>query len=50
MMALPRYTRQEFDATLELIASGGATHISAYLLKIRAGHRLRQKSPRRSAG
>lgn len=34
MLALPHYTTDEFDATLELIASGGASHISAYLLKI----------------
>ena len=34
MLALPHYTTEEFDDTLELIQSGGATHISAYLLKI----------------
>lgn len=34
MLALPHYTREEFDETLDLIQSGGATHISAYLLKI----------------
>ena len=34
MLALPHYTQAEFDETLELIAEGGATHISAYLLKI----------------
>lgn len=34
MMALPNYSKSEFDQTLELIANGGATHISAYLLKI----------------
>ena len=34
MLALPRYTEAEFDETLELIEGGGATHISAYLLKI----------------
>ena len=28
------YTEAEFDETLELIEGGGATHISAYLLKI----------------
>ena len=37
MMALPGYTRAEFDATLDLIREGGATHISAYLLKIEPG-------------
>ncbi len=36
MMALPHYSRAEFDETLALIAEGGATHISAYLLKIEA--------------
>ena len=34
MLALPHYTEAEFDETLELIEGGGATHISAYLLKI----------------
>ena len=34
MLALPHYTQTEFDETLELIEEGGATHISAYLLKI----------------
>ena len=34
MLALPHYTQAEFDETLELIEGGGATHISAYLLKI----------------
>lgn len=34
MLALPHYTQAEFDETLELIEAGGATHISAYLLKI----------------
>ena len=34
MLALPHYTEAEFDETLELIEEGGATHISAYLLKI----------------
>lgn len=34
MLALPRYSRAEFDETLALIAGGGAVHISAYLLKI----------------
>ena len=34
MLALPGYTRAEFDETLALIEAGGAVHISAYLLKI----------------
>lgn len=37
MLALPHYTRGEFDRTLSLLAEGGATHISAYLLKIEPG-------------
>ena len=37
MLALPRYSRQEFDRTLALLAQGGAAHISAYLLKIEPG-------------
>lgn len=45
MMALPQYTREEFDATLELIASGGATHISAYLLKIEPGTAFGKRPP-----
>ena len=32
MLALPHYTRAEFDETLELIRQGGAVQISAYLL------------------
>jgi oxygen-independent coproporphyrinogen-3 oxidase len=43
MLALPHYSKAEFDATLSLIEQGGATHISAYLLKIEPdsafGHR-----------
>lgn len=34
MLALPHYSRAEFDETLSLIEQGGATHVSAYLLKI----------------
>ena len=37
MLALPGYTRAEFDETLALLAEGGCTHISAYLLKIEPG-------------
>ncbi|HJB21610.1 MAG TPA: radical SAM family heme chaperone HemW [Candidatus Fournierella merdavium] len=37
MLALPQYTREEFDRTLALLAEGGAAHISAYLLKIEPG-------------
>lgn len=34
MLALPQYTRGELEDTISLIAGGGATHVSAYLLKI----------------
>lgn len=37
MMALPNYSRDEFDETMKLIAESGAVHISAYLLKIEEG-------------
>lgn len=37
MLALPHYTRGEFDRTLALLTEGGAVHISAYLLKIEPG-------------
>ena len=37
MLALPHYTKAEFDDTLALIRDGGAQHISAYLLKIEPG-------------
>ena len=37
MLALPHYTKAEFDATLDLLQQGGCTHISAYLLKIEPG-------------
>lgn len=45
MLALPQYTRAEFDATLDLIANGGATHISAYLLKIEPGTAFGKNPP-----
>lgn len=34
MLALPAYTMAELDGTLSLLAEGGCTHISSYLLKI----------------
>ncbi|MGN0983799.1 MAG: radical SAM family heme chaperone HemW [Gemmiger sp.] len=37
MLALPYYTRREFDDTLALLQNGGCTHISAYLLKVEPG-------------
>ena len=45
MLALPHYTQAEFDETLELIAEGGATHISAYLLKIEPGSAFGRHPP-----
>ncbi len=45
MMALPHYTNAEFDETLDLIASGGAAHISAYLLKIEEGSAFGKRPP-----
>ncbi len=37
MLALPQYSQAELDATLDLLADGGCTHISCYLLKIEPG-------------
>ena len=37
MLGLPNYTYKELDDTVELIHSLGATHISAYMLKIEQG-------------
>lgn len=45
MLALPHYTRAEFDETLELIRQGGAGHISAYLLKIEPGSAFGRRPP-----
>lgn len=45
MLALPHYTQTEFDETLELIENGGATHISAYLLKIEPDSAFGKKPP-----
>ena len=45
MLALPRYTREEFDRTLDLLAEGGCTHISAYLLKIEPGTAFARHTP-----
>ncbi len=45
MLALPHYTRAEFDETLALIAEGGATHISAYLLKIEPDSAFGRRPP-----
>ena len=45
MLALPHYTRDEFDQTLALIQAGGAQHISAYLLKIEPGSAFGRQPP-----
>lgn len=45
MLALPHYTRKEFDDTLSLIREGGAVHISAYLLKIEPGSAFGRRPP-----
>ena len=45
MLALPHYTREEFDRTLDLLAQGGCTHISAYLLKIEPGTAFARHTP-----
>ena len=45
MLALPGYSRAEFDETLALIAGEGATHISAYLLKIEPDSAFGRRPP-----
>ena len=45
MLALPGYTQKELDATLELLDSGGCTHISCYLLKLEPGTPWGKASP-----
>lgn len=45
MLALPHYSRAEFDETLALIAEGGAAHISAYLLKIEPDSAFGRRPP-----
>ena len=45
MLALPNYTNAEFDATLDLLQTGGCTHISAYLLKIEPGTAFARHRP-----
>lgn len=45
MLALPHYSRAEFDETLALIQEGGANHISAYLLKIEPGSAFGRRPP-----
>jgi oxygen-independent coproporphyrinogen-3 oxidase len=45
MLALPHYTTEEFDETLALLEEGGATHISAYLLKIEPDSAFGRRPP-----
>lgn len=45
MLALPQYTNAEFDETLALLAGGGCTHISAYLLKVEPGTAFYRNPP-----
>lgn len=45
MLALPGYTKAAFNATLQLLAEGGASHISAYLLKPEPGTPLGDDPP-----
>jgi len=45
MLALPYYTQAEFDETLALIESGGAVHVSAYLLKIEPDSTFGRRPP-----
>lgn len=45
MLALPGYTLAELDATLALLAEGGCTHISCYLLKVEDGTVFGRRPP-----
>ncbi len=45
MLALPGYSLAELDATLALLAEGGCTHISSYLLKIEGGTVFGRRPP-----
>lgn len=45
MLALPHYTREELRETLALLAEGGCSHISAYLLKIEPGSIFGKRPP-----
>lgn len=50
MLALPDYSRAEFDDTLQLLKEGGAAHVSAYLLKIEAGTPFGKNPPKGMPG
>lgn len=45
MIGLPDYTNEELDATVELLHSLGATHISSYMLKIEEGTPFAKNTP-----
>lgn len=45
MLALPDYTPGELEETLALLADGGCTHVSAYLLKIEPGSVFGKRPP-----
>ena len=45
MLGLPDYTTEELDATVELLSQLGATHISAYMLKIEQGTPFAKNTP-----
>lgn len=45
MLALPGYTAAELEATLDLLAEGGASHISCYLLKLEPGTPFGRQPP-----
>ena len=45
MLGLPDYTTQELDDTVELLSQLGATHISAYMLKIEQGTPFAKNTP-----
>lgn len=46
MLALPGYSREEFDETLALLQQGGVSHISAYLLKLEENTPFGQNPPK----
>lgn len=45
MLALPQYTNKEFEDTLALLEENGATHLSAYLLKVEPGTAFHKNLP-----
>lgn len=45
MLALPNYTQKELRDTLDLLAGGGVSHISCYLLKLEAGTPFGRRPP-----